>query len=725
MKSFMSGLSRIMLQQFGSHFLATFALVLFACSPACSENTVIIHSYILRDRVVVLDRIVMKKALYVAFSVSKELTRAPIVNVRGRLNVNDHLLAESVETKMHGRYGNIIFDLPFEIPDGSYTIRIDLVDERGGSLGQGELSIARSAMKSVWGPTMRSRVPVFREITLRDGADEPAVSKRDLATGYVLFARSPLEYVFEDARPHMGEVIDTLTISAVRNEYEPLTFSLYPLRTLGKVIVSVNDLTGSDGIITKKHIAVGYVDSVQETIGFPEGTYRVMPSVIRPGNQMEIKAGKTRSFWLTVRIDANVRPGTYRGAVSILPEFGERKIVPLTITVAPITLEDIPGKDYFMLMTYEFTELTMPWDKEQKASIERSGRAVFKDYKEHGMTTVCVHSPFIFSEHKDGTPRLEDIYTALRAARDVGFSRPTIWYLGHLIQTAKPRHPGNILGYDERVHPARLAELVQNVSAYAKQNHSSEVIFAPIDEPDDATQDYRTRRQTIAPSLLKTIREAGGKSMLISNDYKRSQLADYYCSSSLNEAGMQAVHGRGASYWVYNNDVTTKCNNPAYARYIYGYYMWKNNIDGMSSWTFQNTQNASGLPGRVDAPGSDLYLAYPDPKGPLATLKWEAVREGIGDHKLLYQLMKRVNKLRKMGINVDRYENFLAGIKKATDDPTCNIENARSGDSNFQYYRERLISLIIDADERLGARTNDRTPGHPDSFGIKRTITRQ
>ena len=714
-----------MLQPFGSISLGIFAVALSACCPARSENTVVIHSYILRDRVVVLDRIVMRKALYVAFSVSEERTRAHNVSVRGRLHVNDHLLADSVETKMQGRYGNILFDLPFEIPDGSYTIRIDLVDERGGSLGRGELTIARSAMKSTGGPFTRSRVPVFREIAASSSDDEPTVSDRDRETGYVLFARSPLEYVHGNARPHMGEVINTFTISAVRNEYEPLTFSLYPLQTLGRVIISVNDLTGSNGFITKDHIAVGYVDSVQETIGLPEGTYQVMPSVIRPGNQVEIKAGQTRSFWLTVRIDANVRPGAYRGAVSIVPEFGERKIVPLTITVAPITLEDIPGKDYFMLMTYEFTELTMPWDKKQKASIERSGRAVFKDYKEHGMTTACVHSPFIYSEHNDGTPRLEDIYTALRAARDVGFSRPTLWYLGHLIQTAKPRHPGNILGYDEMVHPALLAKLVRNVSAYAKQNHSPEVIFLPIDEPDDATQDFHTRRQTIAPSLLKTIRESGGKSMLVSNDYQRSQPADYYCSSSLNEADEQAVHGRGASYWIYNNDVTTKCNNPAYARYIYGYYMWKNNIDGMSSWTFQNTQNASGLPGRVDAPGSDLYLAYPDPKGPLATLKWEAVREGIGDHKLLYQLMKRISKLRKMGINVDRYENYLDGIKKAIDEPTCNVENAQRGDANFQHNRDRLISLIIDADERLSARTNSRPLGHPDSLGAKETITRQ
>ena len=78
-----------------------------------------------------------------------------------------------------------------------------------------------------------------------------------------------------------------------------------------------------------------------------------------------------------------------------------------------------------------------------------------------------------------------------------------------------------------------------------------------------------------------------------------------------------------------------------------------------------------------------------------------------------------------MGINVDRYENYLDGIKKATGEPTCNVENAQGGDTNFQHYRDRLISLIIDADERLSARTNNRPLGHPDSLSAKETITRQ
>ena len=147
--------------------------------------------------------------------------------------------------------------------------------------------------------------------------------------------------------------------------------------------------------------------------------------------------------------------------------------------------------------------------------------------------------------------------------------------------------------------------------------------------------------------------------MLTTRKYDQFGRPDYLASGEFNEKELQNARSNGAKYWVYNNDVTTECNNPVYARYIYGYYTWKNNIDGMSSWTFQNTQNASGLPEKADIHGRDLYLAYPDPKGPLATLKWEAVREGVDDHKLIYQLISRIAELKSKGIAASKYKNFL------------------------------------------------------------------
>jgi hypothetical protein len=363
--------------------------------------------------------------------------------------------------------------------------------------------------------------------------------------------------------------------------------------------------------------------------------------------------------------------------------------------------------DYFMMMTYEFTELTMPWSKEEKEKIYKSACYILKDYKDHGMTTLCFHSPFVLITKGDGAPNLEDIFAALRAAKEIGFKRPIIWYMGHLIQTSKPKHPGSIMSFDKGIHLSRLKYIVETVSQYAKEHGCPDVIFLPIDEPGDSFQDFQNKRHTITPLLLKTIKDSGAQNMLTSGGYKQFSPVDYLCSGKMNKEDLDEAHKSGSVYWLYNNDVTTKCLNPTYARYIYGYYTWMNNVDGMSSWTFQNTQNAWGLPTKADAPGRDIYLAYPDPNGPLATLKWEAIREGIDDHKLVHQLVKRIQKLKRKGIKTSKYEDFLREISKKERTPGC-----LKGDEEtwnpifFQKSRDHLISMILDAETRVNNHPN-------------------
>jgi hypothetical protein len=590
----------------------------------------------------------MKKALYVSFSFTKSIKKCGNVNVYGFLLNGDKVVCETSLKALSENKGNLVFDLPYKIPEGQYKIKIDAFVEKGDLVATGSVVVERSDFRWVFDPKGKNTSYVFKEIPAQREAEAVKPTTQDKSIGYILFSRYPLEYVFPESRPKKFEIIDHLAIQVVRNEFEPITFSLYPLGNLGMVKISVTDLRGAEESISREKIKVAYVEIVKETIGLPEGRFENVPTLIRAGNQVNTKAGKCQRFWLTIRIDDNVLPGVYKGKITISPQSGIETSLPLEVTVMPISLEDIPGIDYFMLMTYEFTELTMPWSREEKEKIYESACNVLKDYKEHGMTTLCLHSPFVLMTKEDGKPNLEDIFAALRAAKEIGFKGGIIWYMGHLIQTSKPIHPGNIMSFDKGIHLQRLKYIVEAVSKYAKEHGCPEVIFLPIDEPGDSYQDFQNKRQAITPLLLKTIKDLGAKTMLTSGYDKRFKPVDYLCSGEMNKEDLKAAHDNGSVYWLFNNDVTTRCLNPTYARYIYGYYTWMNRVDGMSSWTFQNTQNARGLPGQADVHGSDIYLAYPDPNGPIATLKWEAIREGIDDHKLLYQLVKRIKKLEEI-----------------------------------------------------------------------------
>ncbi|MGB7573772.1 MAG: glycoside hydrolase domain-containing protein [Thermodesulfobacteriota bacterium] len=649
-----------------------------------------------------MDQVFMKKALYVSFSSTKSIKKYKTVNVHGFLLNGDKIVSETSLKAFSENKGNLVFDLPYQISDGENTIKIDILANKGSLAGTGSVAVKRSALKSYFYPESEVSVRALEEIPVKEELGEVKPTIHDKSVGYMIFSRSPLEYVFPGSKPKKSEIIEHFMIRVVRNEFESITFSLYPLQNLGTVKISVTDLRSSKEIISKNKIRVACVEMVQETIGLPEGKFLNLPTLIRPGDQVNIEAGKCQRFWLTIRIDDNVLPGVYKGRITISPQHGLETSLPFETTVLPISLEDIPGIDYFMLMTYEFTELTMPWRKEEKEKIYKSACNILKDYQEHGMTTLCLHSPFVLITKEDGTPNLEDIFAALRAAKEMGFRRRIIWYMGHLIQTSKPKHPGSIMSFDKGIHLLRLKYIVETVSQYAKEHGCPEVIFLPIDEPGDSYQDFQHKRQAITPVLLKVITDSGAHNMLTSGDYKQFRPVDYLCSGKMNKEDLDEAHKSGSVYWLHNNDVTTKCLNPAYARYIYGYYTWMNHIDGMSSWTFQNTQNARGLPRGTDGPGNDIYLAYPDPNGPIPTLKWEAIREGIDDHKLLYQLVKRIKKLEEKGIDTSKYKEFLLRIEKKEGTPDCQERFDNEWDpAFFEKSRDRLISMILDAEAKI------------------------
>ena len=396
---------------------------------SCNNNTINIQSYILRDRVVVLDRVLMKKALYVSFSLSRNVKKRGNVNIRGLFLNGDKIVSATFLKTFKENSGNLVFDLPYQIPDGKYTIVIDALANNGDSIGKGSISVRRADFKSYFGQKSETHHSVFKEIFIKEELEEVVPTNLDKSIGYIIFRRSPLEYVFPHSRPKKSEIIKHITLKVVRNEFEPITFSIYPLKELGMVKISVTDLKNANKRIPKDKIKVAYIESVHETVGLPEGKFLNLPTLIRPGNQVKVEKGKCQRIWLTLRIDDYVLPGRYKGKITVSPQYGLETSFSIEVTVVPITLEEIPGVDYFMMMTYEFTELTMPWTLEEKEKIYKSAYNILKDYKEHGMTTLCLHSPFVLITKEDGTPNLEDIFAALRGAREVGFKKPIVWYM--------------------------------------------------------------------------------------------------------------------------------------------------------------------------------------------------------------------------------------------------------------------------------------------------------
>ncbi|MEA1996801.1 MAG: hypothetical protein U9N45_04155 [Gemmatimonadota bacterium] len=478
----------------------------------------------------------------------------------------------------------------------------------------------------------------YKQEIIQEEQEPFPLGSRDIRSGYVVFRRHWLEYVYPWTVPVECERADSLSLRLAGNDFEPLTFSIYPLRDLGEVRVSVGDLTGPDGkSIPSGNIQVHVARPVKIRTG---GTrYRLVPRMLERTDRASIPIGYTTRFWLTLHADRNTSPGVYCGMVRLESEHEPAMDIPLTVKVLPVRLEPVPGITYSMFMTYEFFELeSKEWNAEQRKKIYEDGVNVFRDFKNHGMTSVDVSTPYFFQWNFDGTPRMEHFKAMVKAAKEVGFTRPIFWYFAHYVQAAKKQHPGSVLLYDRNVHPGRARRLVETAQRLARELKGPPVYYVPIDEPRVAL------REKITLDLLKEVKKVPGARTMSSTDIG-GKLLDIENNSTRHRKrlgpGEKKRHSE-REVWEYHNAAISTLN-PGFSRYIYGYYTWRQDLDGMNSWGFNTAENSRGHPYEdLDHPRSDWNLAYPHPGGPLPTPNWEALREGIDDVRFVYQLEKLI-----------------------------------------------------------------------------------
>ncbi|MGB7540704.1 MAG: hypothetical protein WBM28_01660, partial [Burkholderiales bacterium] len=214
--------------------------------------TVSVISKNLSHRLVLLDTIEKRLKLMIGFKTTGTLpsepegTRASGVLSRGAVQV-----ATAGVPRLDYSGGNLVFYLPYQIQPGAYDVFIQLTDIASGkSLGSTRYAISNIELVDAResGSPYNWMQPL--NIPLRNPAAEPlgaVATSTDQARGYILWHRNPFKYVYPNSAPAQANVISSVSVKLAQAEYEPATFSLYALRDLGNVTVSVSALTGNGG----------------------------------------------------------------------------------------------------------------------------------------------------------------------------------------------------------------------------------------------------------------------------------------------------------------------------------------------------------------------------------------------------------------------------------------------------------------------------------------------
>ena len=592
-----------------------------------------------------------------------------------------------------------------------------------------EIAFLPRALASRW--TLRRRLETE---TLAELTDEE--SER----GFVVFHRDTLSEVYPNSKPTREEIDGAIDSFATPGEFEPLTFSIYPLRDMRVKSVEAQLPDAAlrvDRVVCERVRDGGYNSAIS-------GRYRVEPSYLAPiGPQgVQLQEATPVRFWMTARVDDDASAGVRKGEVKVTFEDGAAWRVPMSLEVLPFRLE----KD--LTITYSVYYDTRAWfffsgnwpdhprrDVLAKMTMDET-RAYLADLRDHGMNAL---SAPIAWEAKDGKPvaaAIDRSNMLFELYREYGLDRLSVWWRIDMRKVAEaagvalredPNPRAIPKDLDDPKYAAFVRELIRAVEAEREKNGWPEIVYAPVDEPSvRAAQD-------LTKLVCGAIKEEGARSYCTMKWWLTKTFSDavdircygtaFYPGNELSETNWPEEGREGNTraeqeFWVYPNVLT--CGSgvpPAFGRFWYGFYGFKIGLQGYNPW------HHATWPGTPFNDFDHFYnggrFVLPGPDGPLPTLAYEGAREGIDDMRYIYTLKQAIERagetgaggkakalLAEMRENVPAYRDWALGYahrgiptSKMLDDPTMRTmwEPLRPPEwppGKMQEYRRRIANEI-------------------------------
>ena len=493
----------------------------------------------------------------------------------------------------------------------------------------------------------------------------PQLTPEEIERGYVVFHRSALREVYPLSKPARDEIDAKVEAFATPGEFEPLTFSIYPLDELHIRSVTA-DLPGTTLTICRvvcQRIKEGGYNSA------PEGRYRIEPSYLAPVDAWGVALEKEKSvrFWITAHVDEDAAPGRKEGSATLALANGTTIEVPLSLEVLPFVLKKSPDVTYSVYFdTRLWFFLGGNWKAYPRRSalariVERHTRAYLADLRDHGMNALSAPVAWTVREGVPAATAVETSDRVFSLYSEYGLDKLAVYWrldTGRMVKAIG----GEILKEAWRYMPKDLEDpkfydflkgVVRAIEAEREKRGWPEIVYAPVDEP------FGSKEQVIfAQKSNAAIREEGVRTYCTMKVWSTGSLGPMvdlrtygpgflrhgtpnYDLAHPEDTGAAENTRPGQEYWVYPNMLTAHSGTPAATgRFMYGFYGYKTGIQGYNPWHHANWR---GNPfNEFDHSYSGGRFVLPGPDGPLPTPAYEGAREGIDDMRYVYTLERAI-----------------------------------------------------------------------------------
>jgi hypothetical protein len=473
--------------------------------------------------------------------------------------------------------------------------------------------------------------------------------------GCAVFATNYLQRGCYMTRPATGQDVKTIRVFAAPGQYRPATLSVRAHENMPATGVTIGDLRCGTNVISAARCKVRTVQSLCRWLD--TSRYIRMEYLLNNQAMVDIPAATTQRFWLTLHVPEDARPGVYRGPLAVQRDGRAVAELTLEVEVLPIALAAAEGMSYF-----EYFPAHLP----EYAKTKEYQRKIFEDMRAHGMTTATAYQyPFLKADgtwiNLDTELGFRNTLENLKRAGLPQGNRPLVWI-------------GTAQNGDDRIYRKVFGEV--------KQAHGPELLLYVVDEPDTPDRQETARavmakiaafRQAHPEWKVRTVTAIGDQGAAAVGDLYDVWI---YAAHAVTPAVAERARRGGKELWSY---ICNLCAVDAINhRYYYGYWAWAAGVKGCANWAYADphfhARYGNKLTWDMLAEHEDEYIPYyclamPEPDGPVPTIGWEAVREGIDDYRYLLTLRKLIERAREQGRTsaADKAEKVLREVTSRID----------------------------------------------------------
>ncbi|MBT3378661.1 MAG: hypothetical protein HN742_33260 [Lentisphaerae bacterium] len=495
-----------------------------------------------------------------------------------------------------------------------------------------------------------------------DETPVPALSVAERERGLVAYHRSYLSCIWPNTVPLRREIDREVRAFATLGEYEPITFTVLPLRDFPNVRVTFSDLASAGGgKILATSIDVRTVKYMWVKPNYTaDGIYYRAPDVLMPHTApLQLTDGENLRVWATLRVDPKTPDGVYAGQATISSDGVPVHTVGIRVRVVPIVLEKDETLTYALYYRHPYDNASRAPDAFSRRWFRRRAELEHRDLVAHGMNGITLNcwAP----APKDGKwqftfARLAEKIDLLRdhgMRRPLPVSIPTFATYRKYIDTPIGSHLRGV-----KVPPQpffdTITQMVEKIEAERKVRQWPELLYYPVDEPSTSPDSV-----ALMTAVLKAIKRVPGVRTYVTADPAHEQFEpmrpyiDIWCCQPFNpdyEAVVADMEARpGVEYWCYPNHVNGENDHTPVtgSRMTYGFGLWRSGFRTLIPWIYKSE---GGNPWNyLDSTYMDFFNRTADDGSPIPVAMYEAYREGIDDGRYITTLQRWIERAKTAG----------------------------------------------------------------------------